>query len=95
MVPGSLRVDDVYCSHKPETPRRHAKTVPDNIERHVFAPGRVWLSLATFSPRKESKATSSFPPVRTHRPELPPWAKVRPLIASTHCRPSISCALIL
>jgi len=36
-----LRPDDLYYSRKPETPDRKAKTVPGNIERHVFPETRV------------------------------------------------------
>ena len=36
-----LRPDDLYYSHKPEMPKRDAKTVPANIERHVFAETRI------------------------------------------------------
>jgi putative transposase len=36
-----LRPDDVYCKRKPETPDPRAKTVPTNIERHVFVETRV------------------------------------------------------
>jgi hypothetical protein len=36
-----FRPDDFYYNHKPETPKRQAKTVPDNIERHVFAETRL------------------------------------------------------
>ncbi len=36
-----LRPDDVYYARKPETPKRGAKTVPCNIERHVFADTRL------------------------------------------------------
>ena len=36
-----FRPDDLYHSHKPETPKRDAKTVPANIERHVFAETRL------------------------------------------------------
>lgn len=36
-----FRPDDLYYSHKPETPKREAKTVPANIERHVFAETRL------------------------------------------------------
>jgi len=35
------RPDDLYYSRKPETPKRDAKTVPTNIERHVFAETRL------------------------------------------------------
>lgn len=36
-----LRPDDFYYGRKPEKPRRDAKTVPSNIERHVFAETRL------------------------------------------------------
>ncbi len=36
-----FRPDDLYYSRKPETPKRNAKTVPTNIERHVFAETRL------------------------------------------------------
>jgi len=36
-----LRPDDFYYNHKPQTPRRGAKTMPSNIERHVFAETRL------------------------------------------------------
>ena len=36
-----FRPDDLYYSRKPDTPRRDAKTVPGNIERHVFAETRL------------------------------------------------------
>lgn len=36
-----LRPDDLYYDRKPEQPRRDAKTVPGNIERHVFAETRL------------------------------------------------------
>jgi len=36
-----LRPDDLYYGHKPELPKRSAKTVPSNIERHVFAETRL------------------------------------------------------
>ncbi len=35
------RPDDLYYSHKPEMPKRNAKTVPSNIERHVFIETRL------------------------------------------------------
>jgi len=37
----SFRPDDLYYRRKPETPRRQAKTMPGNIERHVFAETRL------------------------------------------------------
>ena len=36
-----FRPDDLYHGHKPEMPRRDAKTVPSNIEHHVFAETRL------------------------------------------------------
>jgi len=36
-----LRPDDLYYSRKPDTPKRDAKTVPCNIERHIFAETRL------------------------------------------------------
>jgi putative transposase len=36
-----LRPDDLYYGRKPETPKRNAKTVASNIERHVFAETRM------------------------------------------------------
>jgi putative transposase len=36
-----FRPDDLYYRRKPETPRREAKTVPSNIERHVFVETRL------------------------------------------------------
>ena len=36
-----LRPDDFYYDRKPEEPKRYAKTVPGNIERHVFTETRV------------------------------------------------------
>jgi hypothetical protein len=36
-----LRPDDLYYSRKPETPKRDAKTIPGNIERHIFAETRL------------------------------------------------------
>ena len=36
-----FRPDDLYYSRKPERPKRNAKTVPGNIERHVFAETRL------------------------------------------------------
>jgi len=36
-----LRPDDIYYDNKPEKPRRDAKTVPANIERHVFQETRL------------------------------------------------------
>ena len=36
-----FRPDDLYYGRKHETLKRDAKTVPDNIERHVFAETRL------------------------------------------------------
>jgi hypothetical protein len=36
-----LRPDDLNYDRKPQTPTHDAKTVPDNIERHVFAETRL------------------------------------------------------
>lgn len=36
-----LRPDDFYYDRKPEELKRDAKTVPENIERHVFAETRL------------------------------------------------------
>ena len=36
-----LRPDDLYYSRKPETPKRDAKTIPGNIERHICAETRL------------------------------------------------------
>ena len=36
-----LRPDDLYYDRKPKTPKHDAKTVPDNIECHVFAETRL------------------------------------------------------
>ncbi len=36
-----FRPDDFYYDRKPETPKRDAKTVPTNIERHAFAETRL------------------------------------------------------
>ena len=36
-----LRPNDLYYSRKPETPNRKVKTVPGNIERHVFPETRI------------------------------------------------------
>ncbi len=41
MTLNGLRPDDLYYSHTPEMPRRNAKTVPNNIDRHVFAETRL------------------------------------------------------
>jgi len=36
-----LRPNDLYYNRKPETPKPNAKTVPSDIERHVFAETRL------------------------------------------------------
>jgi putative transposase len=36
-----MRPDDLYYDRKPEMPNRKAKTVPGNIERHVFQETRL------------------------------------------------------
>ena len=36
-----LRPDDLYYDRKPDKPSRDAKTVPDNIERHIFRETRL------------------------------------------------------
>jgi hypothetical protein len=36
-----LRPDDLYYSRKPETPKRNAKTMPGDIERHLFTETRL------------------------------------------------------
>ena len=36
-----LRPDDFYYGRKPEKPKRDAKAVPANIERHVFLETRL------------------------------------------------------
>ncbi len=36
-----LRPDDVYYDRKPEKPGRASKTVPNNIENHLFQQTRV------------------------------------------------------
>jgi putative transposase len=41
MALDGFRPDDLYYSRKPETPKQDAKTVPGNIERHVFAETRL------------------------------------------------------
>lgn len=41
MTLAGLRPDDLYYSRKLEPPGRQAKTVPDQIERHVFAETRL------------------------------------------------------
>ena len=41
MTLDGLRPDDVYYDKKPEKPDRDAKTVPENIEQHLFQETRV------------------------------------------------------
>ena len=41
MTLDGLRPDDIYYDKKPEKPLRHSKTVPSNIERHLFKETRV------------------------------------------------------
>ena len=41
MTLDGFRPDDLYYDRKPEKPNRKAKTVPNNIERHVFTETRV------------------------------------------------------
>jgi transposase InsO family protein len=41
MTLDGLRPDDVYYDRKPEKPNRDAKTVPSNIEQHLFQETRV------------------------------------------------------
>jgi len=41
MTLDGFRPDDLYYGRKPETLNRKAKTVPNNIERHVFTETRV------------------------------------------------------
>jgi transposase InsO family protein len=41
MTLAGFRPDDLYYAHTPEAPKRDAKTVPGNIERHVFAKTRL------------------------------------------------------
>jgi len=41
MTREGLRPDDLYYGRKSETPRPDAKTVPGNIERHVFIETRI------------------------------------------------------
>jgi len=36
-----LRPDDLYYDRRPEKPKRDSKTVPRNIERHVFPKTRI------------------------------------------------------
>ena len=41
MTLDGLRPDDVYYEKKPEKPKRDAKTVPGNIEQHLFRETRT------------------------------------------------------
>jgi hypothetical protein len=41
MTLGGLRPDDFCYNRRPETPKRNAKTIPGNIQRHVFAETRL------------------------------------------------------
>jgi len=41
MTLAGFRPDDLYYNRKPKVPKRDAKTVPSNIERHVFAETRL------------------------------------------------------
>jgi len=41
MTLDGLRPDDVYYDKKPEKPKRDAKTVPGNIEQHLFRETRT------------------------------------------------------
>jgi len=41
MTLDGLRPDDIYYGKKPEKPKRDAKTVPCNIEQHLFRETRV------------------------------------------------------
>ena len=41
MTLDGLRPDDVFLNRKPERPGRDAKTVPENIEQHLFQETRV------------------------------------------------------
>ncbi len=41
MTLDGIRPDDVYYDKKPEKPKRDAKTVPGNIEQHLFRETRV------------------------------------------------------
>lgn len=46
MTLDGLRPDDVYYDRKPEKPQRDSKTVPSNIEQHLFQKTRItgyWL----------------------------------------------------
>jgi hypothetical protein len=36
-----MRPDDCYYDRKPDKPSQDAKTVPDNIERHIFRETRL------------------------------------------------------
>ena len=42
-----VRPDDLYYDRKPEKPSPGAKTVPDNIERHVFQETRLTVCRLT------------------------------------------------
>jgi len=41
MALDGFRPDDLYSGRKPEAPTRHTKTVPGNIERHMFDATRI------------------------------------------------------
>jgi hypothetical protein len=41
MTLDGVRPDDVYYDRKPEKPNRDVKTVPSNIEQHLFQETRV------------------------------------------------------
>jgi transposase InsO family protein len=41
MALDGLRPDDLYYGHKLDKPKRNAKTVPGNIERHIFRDTRL------------------------------------------------------
>ena len=41
MILGGLRPDDVFYDKKSEKPKRDAKTVPCNIEYHLFRETRI------------------------------------------------------
>ena len=41
MTLDGIRPDDVYYSKEPEKPKHDAKTVPCNIEQHLFRETRV------------------------------------------------------
>jgi len=42
-----VRPDDLYYDRRPEKPSPGAKTVPDNIERHVFQETRLTVCRLT------------------------------------------------